>query len=130
MSLNDPLANALSAVLHSESIGRTECAIKPVSRMIKQVFKILNEQHYLGSYAEVKDRKGNHLKVQLTGAINQCGVVKPRFPVTKEGFEKLERRYLPARNMGLLIVSTSKGLMTNSQAKEKKLGGRIIAYCY
>jgi small subunit ribosomal protein S8 len=130
MTLNDPLANALSVILQSEKIGRKECVMKPVSTLMKQVLKIMNEQRFIGTFTEVKDRKGNTLRLHLLGAINKCGVVKPRYALSKDGFEKFERRYLPARSMGMLLVSTRKGLMTNAQAKEKKLGGKLIAYCY
>ena len=44
--------------------------------------------------------------------------------------EKFEQRYLPAKSFGMLIISTSKGMLTNIQAKEKKIGGKLIAYCY
>ena len=44
--------------------------------------------------------------------------------------EKFEKRYLPAKGFGLIIVSTSKGLMTHVDAEEKNIGGKMIAYCY
>jgi small subunit ribosomal protein S8 len=130
MTLNDPLANAMSSILHSEKIGRTTCVIKPVSAIIKQALGVLNEQKYIGACTEVRDRKGSSLKVNLLGAINKCGVVKPRFSVSKDSYEKFEQRYLPARDMGILVVSTNKGMMTNIEAKKKNIGGKLIAYCY
>lgn len=130
MSLNDPLANLMSNLLQSEKVGKTICTVKPVSNIVKGVLKILGEHRYVGSATEVKDVKGSVIKVNLLGAINKCGVVKPRFSVKSDQYEKFEGRYLPARGMGILIVSTSKGLMTNVEAKKKKLGGRLIAYCY
>jgi len=68
--------------------------------------------------------------LNLTGNINKCGAIKPRFPVTIMDYEKFERRYLPAKNFGILMVSTSKGIMTHEEAKKKGLGGVLIAYCY
>ena len=70
------------------------------------------------------------MKINLIGSINKCGVVKPRFSVKKNDFEKYEKRYLPAQNFGILIVSTSQGIMTNYEAKEKNLGGKLLAYVY
>ena len=52
-----------------------------------------------------------------------------KFP-KKADFEKFERRYLPAKDMGILIVSTPAGIMTHVEAKKKGLGGRLLAYCY
>ena len=130
MTLNDPLSNAMSTILSSEKVGRTECTIRPVSTMIKGVLDVLNEQRYIGTYTETDGKRGKTLVLNLIGKINICGVVKPRFSVQKNEYEKFEKRYLPARDMGILIVSTSKGLMTNSDAKAKGLGGKLIAYCY
>ncbi len=66
----------------------------------------------------------------LLGKVNKCGAIKPRFSVKKGGFEKFEKRYLPAKNFGMIIVSTSKGLMMHDEAKKKGLGGRLISYVY
>jgi len=98
--------------------------------MIKMVFTIMNEQGYLGSFEEVNDGKGGVLKVYLLGNINKCGVIKPRFSTTKHEFEKWEKRYLPAKDFGIIVVSTPQGLMTHYSAKEKQSGGKLIAYCY
>ncbi|HII72684.1 TPA: 30S ribosomal protein S8 [Candidatus Woesearchaeota archaeon] len=130
MSLNDPLSNALSKVLNGETVGKKEIVIKPTSSFIKKVLDILNQEGYVGKYEEVQDGKGNHLKLSLLGNINKCGAIKPRFAVNLDGYEKYEKRFLLAKDFGLLIVSTSKGLMTQYAAKEKRLGGKLVAYCY
>ena len=66
----------------------------------------------------------------MAGSINKCGVIKPRFSVKKNEYEKFEKRYLPAHGFGIIIVSTPKGLMMHDEAIEKGLGGKLIAYCY
>ncbi len=128
--LNDPLASALSKMLHYDETGKRECIIKPSSKVIKKVLEVMQDNHYVGSFEEVKDVRGNYLKVNLIGRINKCGAVKPRFSVTLKEYKKFEKRYLPARNFGILIVSTAKGIMTHEEAKKKKLGGRLISYVY
>ncbi len=128
--LNDPLANALSAILNSEKVSKKECLIKPISKLIKEVFKLMNENLYIGEFKEISDNKGDILKVSLLGRINMCGAIKPRYSVKKGGFEMFEKRYLPAKGFGIIIVSTPKGIMTHTQAKEKGLGGVLLAYCY
>lgn len=130
MSMNDPIANALSKVLNAEKLGKREAVIKPASKVIKIMFKIFNEKGYIGKFNEVKDAKGDFLIINLIGRINKCGVIKPRYSVKKDGYDKFERRYLPSIGFGALLVSTSQGMMTNEEAKEKKLGGKLIAYCY
>lgn len=129
--LNDPLAAALAKILNAERVGKREILIKPASRLIKVILGILNDHQFLGSYEEV-DNLGSSkvLKLNLLGNINKCGVIKPRFSTKYDGFEKWEKRYLPAKDFGVIIVSTPQGIMTHTSAKEKKLGGRLIAYCY
>jgi len=130
MVLNDPLANALSAMLNNEKIGRTECSIKPISMIIKEVLRIMKENEYISDFKEIADGRGNMIKAALSGMINKCGAIKPRYPVSLASFEKFEKRYLPAKDVGILIVSTPLGIITHIEAKAKKTGGRLIAYCY
>ncbi len=130
MVLNDPLANTFSSILNSEKKGKDGCIIKPSSKVIRKVLDILKENMYVGDYEEIKDGKSDLLKLNLLGSINKCGVIKPRHAVKVKGYEKFEKRFLPAKDFGILIVSTSKGMMTHIQAKEKGLGGKLIAYTY
>ncbi len=128
--LNDPLANALSGILNAEKTAKSEYDIKPVSNVIKKVLDIMKDNQYIGDYTENKDSKGNNIIVNLLGNINKCGAIKPRLAVKKDNYEKYEKRHLPAKGMGILIVSTPKGIMTNEEAKKKEIGGRLLAYCY
>ena len=130
MTLNDPLANALSKMLNNEKIGKNSCIVKPISILIKKILVLMNEHGYIGDFKEIEDGKGNMLNVNLLGNINKCGVVKPRFSVKNKDYEKFEKRYLPAKDMGIIIVSTSQGILTHLDAKEKKIGGRLLAFCY
>ena len=128
--LNDPLANALSKILNSEKAGKTECVIKPVSKVVKKVLQLMQDSLYLGGFREVEDGRGGHIIVNLIGKINKCGAIKPRYPVGVAEFEKFEKRYLPAKDFGIIFVSTPKGIMGHTEAKEKGMGGRLIAYLY
>lgn len=128
--LNDPLANVMSVILNNEEIGRSECIIKPSSKVIKEMLKVMKTYGYLADFKEIDDSRGNYLKLSLNGSINKCGVIKPRYSVRSNNIEKFENRYLPAKDLGLLFMSTPKGIMAHYEAKAKKLGGRLLAYCY
>jgi small subunit ribosomal protein S8 len=130
MVLNDVLANVYSNILNHEKLGKRICVVKPSSKLIRANLQILQDQRYIGDFKEIEDGKGNMLQINLISAINKCGVIKPRFSVTLDTYDKYEKRFLPSRNIGILLVSTSKGLMTHIQAKEKGFGGKLIAYCY
>ena len=130
MVLNDPLSNALSKIHNAEKVGKEQITIFPASAVIKSVLEILNREGYVGSYNEVEDAKGNYLVLNLLGNTNDCGAIKPRYSVQLEDYVKYEKRFLKAKDFGMLVVSTSKGIMTHLEAKEKKLGGVLLAYCY
>ncbi len=130
MTLNDPLANALSMINAYESTGKKECIIKPASKLIINTLKVIKSEGYIGEVKLIEDGKGGAVKVSLLGSINRCNAIKPRYPVSVDTYEKYEKRYLPSINFGILVVSTSKGLMTHREAKEKGIGGKLIAYCY
>lgn len=127
---NDPLAHALSAIQNHEKVGKKECVVQPTSKVIHAVLNIMNAEGYVGAAEQLTDARGGVLKVNLLGNINKCGVIKPRFAVRLADYEKFEKRYLPAKGVGILVVSTPQGIMTHEQAKTTKLGGRLLAYCY
>ena len=90
----------------------------------------MQKENYIGEFEFIDDNKAGKFEVELEGNINQCGVIKPRHAVKKDEFEKFEKRYLPAKNFGILIVTTPEGIMTHREAKERGIGGRLLAYMY
>ncbi len=66
----------------------------------------------------------------LAGQINDCGVIKPRYSVKTDDLEKFEARYLPAQDFGVLILTTTKGVLTHTQAKNGGVGGKLLAFVY
>ena len=103
MSLNDPIANVLSHIGNYERVGKKELLTKNNSKIVRKVLEILQAHGYIGSHEEIPDSKGNLLKIHLLGNINKVGVIKPRFAVQREDYEKWEKRYLPARDFGIII---------------------------
>ncbi|MBI2148096.1 30S ribosomal protein S8 [Candidatus Woesearchaeota archaeon] len=130
MSLNDPLANCLSHIFNSEKKGKSDCLIRPISKILLAVLDIMKDNKYIGDYSVVDKNGGGVIKVNLIGNINGCGVVKPRFSITKDNYEMFEKRYLPAKGFGLFIVTTSSGVVEYKKALEKGIGGKLVAYCY
>ncbi len=130
MSLNDPLANVLSAIQNAEQRGKPGVTTTSNSALIRKVLDIMIGKGYLEGYDIIPDSKGDSLNIKLGGKINKTGVIKPRYQITKGSFERFEKRYLPARGFGIIIVSTSHGLITHEDAKEKGVGGTLISYCY
>ena len=130
MTMNNPLANILSHIQNYERTGKKEITTSYNSKMIRGVLEIMQDEGYIGSFEELEDSRGNSLKINLIGAINKVNVIRPQFQIKLEQFEKFEKRWLPAKDFGIIIVSTSQGLMSHKEAKEKGIGGKLISYCY
>ncbi|MEZ3115172.1 30S ribosomal protein S8 [Halobaculum sp. MBLA0147] len=130
MAGNDPLADALAGLDNAEGVGNLAYTAEPASNTIGSVLEVLYDRGYVDGFEYVEDGKAGKFEVELKGAINECGVVKPRYSVGADDFEKWEKRYLPARDYGALIVTTSQGVMSHYEAREAGVGGQILAYVY
>lgn len=128
--LLDPLADMLSKVRNAEKAMKEKVVKKPVSKLIKEVLRVMKENNYIKDFETIEDNKGGIAVINLFGKINNCNVIKPRHSVERDGFEKYEKRFLPASGFGILILSTPHGVMTNVEAKQKKTGGVLLAYVY
>ena len=128
--LNDPLANALSLMKNAEMKGKGVCNIQPSSKLIGGVLNLLKEKGYIKGYQFVEDGKTGVFEVTLKGSINNCGVIKPRYPIKRDDMDKWESRYLPAQDFGLLILTTTQGIVSQNEAKKNGIGGKLLAYVY
>ena len=126
----DPLSDAFVRMFNAEQAGHYEVSLSPASKLLDNMLKIMQKQGYVGEYERVTNGRGDAFRVELVGAINRCGVIKPRHSVKRADFDKWESRYLPARDFGLLIMTTNDGVMHHYDAKDKKIGGRLLAYVY
>jgi small subunit ribosomal protein S8 len=127
---HDPLNDALVSIKNAEASGKSSCIIKPASKLIGRVLKVMEEFDYIGGFEFKEDGRGGYFEVKLKGNVNDCGVIKPRFSVKRTDLEKYESRFLPAQDFGVLILTTTKGVVSHSQAKELGIGGRLLAYVY
>jgi small subunit ribosomal protein S8 len=130
MTANDPLSDALSGIDNAESVGHLTHTVEPASNMVGSVLEVLYDRGYIDGFEFVDDGKAGRFEVELKGAINECGPVNPRYSVGAEDFEQWEKRYLPARDYGALVVTTSHGIMSHYEAREEGVGGQVIAYVY
>ena len=90
----------------------------------------MKDEKYIEDFKKIENGKGGFINIDLIGKINNCSVIKPRLSFKKDEIEKFEKRFLPAKDFGILIISTNKGLVTHIKAKEKNIGGRLVAYIY
>src|SRR3989344_1337524 len=126
---HDLLSDVMSALKNGDQAGKKE-TIAPASSLVKDVLMVLQKHGYISEFEHIDDGRGGRFSIKLLGKINDSGAVRPRFSCTLKEYEKFERRFLPAFAFGFIVVSTSKGVMTHTEAKEKKLGGKLLAYIY
>ena len=126
---HDILSDVLVTIKNADLLGKTSAAV-PASKLIGNVLKLLTEKGYLNNYEFSDDGKGGEFIVSLNGRINGCGAIKPRFSVKLKDMETHEARYLPAKDFGILILTTPYGVMNNDQAREASTGGKLLAYVY
>ncbi|MFC6940209.1 30S ribosomal protein S8 [Salinirubellus sp. GCM10025818] len=127
---NDPLASALSGIDNAERVGHLNQRVQPASNEIGSVLEVFYDRGYIDGFQRVDDGKAGRFEVELKGAINRCGAVKPRYSAGAEDYEKWEKRFLPARDYGTLVVTTSSGIMSHYEARDRGIGGQVLAYVY
>ena len=126
----DPLNDELAKLYNAEQAGKFDVQLSPASKLLGSVLQIMQSSGYVGEIERNDDGRGGSFSVQLRGAINQCGVVKPRYSVRRQEFDKWEGRFLPAQDFGLLILTTNSGVMHHKDAKENRIGGKLLAFVY
>jgi len=130
LTMMDTLSNGLTAIMNNEQRNKRDCVISPASKLLGRVLRVLQLNGYIGEFEFIDDGRAGKFKVQLLGRVNKCGAIKPRYSVSTDGFENWEKTFLPARDVGILVVSSSLGVLSHKEAKEKSVGGRLLAYVY
>ena len=121
----DIVADGLNRIMNAKRAGKTNVILKQTSKFLNQVLAIGKLKGYVESYHSMPEG----LEVKF-GKVNVCKAVKPRYVVKVHEIDKYIRRYLPSRNLGIIVISTSEGLMTHQTAIEKGIGGCVVAYFY
>ncbi len=123
----DVVADSLNQMMNALRAKKTSLTVKRHSKLLLSVLAIAKLKGYVKAYKVGED--GKSLVIEL-GKLNGCNAVKPRFVVHVEEIEKFVTRYLPARDIGIIIISTSSGIMTHQTAIGKNVGGSILAYMF
>ena len=119
-----------SSLLNNEKRHKHECIVYPASKLMGHVLRVMQKYGYVGEFEFIDDGRGGKFKVQLLGRINDCGSVRPRFSTPTDGMEKWGKRYLPSRDVGILILTTPKGVMAHKEAREAENGGQLLGYVF
>ena len=132
MNVSDPIADMLTRVRNASRARHTE-VIVPASRTKREIARILKEEGFIADVREERDGPTQLLRIQLKYVDGKVSVVSGLKRISKPGLRVYAQKTDIPRvlgGLGIVIVSTSKGIMTGAQAKQAALGGEILAYVW
>jgi len=125
--MTDPITDMLNQIKNAEAVGKTEVLV-PLSKIKNEIALILSKENFIGEIKKVSKGKTKSLKISLKYD-NEVPAIAGFKRVSKPG----QRIYNTVHEIkkvhggyGISIISTSKGLMTNKDARYKKIGGEVI----
>jgi len=124
------LADALKSINNAEKRGKRHVLIRPSSKVIVKFLTVMMKHGYISEFEIVDDHRSGKIVVNLTGRLNKCGVISPRFDVKLKNIESYMRNLLPSRQFGYLVLTTSGGIMDHEEARRKHLGGKILGFFF
>lgn len=132
MAVTDPIADMLT-ILRNASSSKKEVAEVRNSKLSEEIIKILKTESFIANYKLIKDTKQGILRVYLRYEKDGTPAIVGLKRISKPGlriYKKADELPKVYGGLGVAIVSTSKGMMTDSQAREKKMGGEVICYAW
>jgi len=132
MQITDPIADMLTRIRNANS-AKHETVDVPASNMKKAIAEILNNEGYIKSYQIIEDGKQGVIRIALKYGNNKEKVISGLKRVSKPGLriyagaEELPR---VLKGLGIAIVSTSKGVMTDKEARKLNIGGEVLAFVW
>jgi small subunit ribosomal protein S8 len=131
--MTDPIADYLTRVRNAIMAGHRVVEI-PASNLKKEITKILLEKGYILNYKFVEEGPQGSIKIALKyDPVNKVNAIKKLIRVSSPGLRKyVGYKDLPRvlNGLGVAVVSTSKGVMTDKEARELKVGGEVMCYVY
>ncbi|KAJ7409853.1 ADP-ribosylation factor-like 6 interacting protein [Pitangus sulphuratus] len=124
------LADALKSINNAEKRGKRQVLIRPCSKVIVRFLTVMMKHGYIGEFEIIDDHRAGKIVVNLTGRLNKCGVISPRFDVQLKDLEKWQNNLLPSRQFGYIVLTTSAGIMDHEEARRKHTGGKILGFFF
>ena len=132
MHITDPIADMLTRIRNANS-AKHETVDIPASNMKKAIAQILLDEGYIASYKVIEDEKQGVIRVTLKYTENKAQVITGLRRVSKPGlriYSNVEDMPKVMKGLGIAILSTSKGIMTDKQARKANVGGEVLAYVW
>lgn len=128
MSMTDPIADMLTRIRNACQAKHKHVNV-PSSKLKKEIARILHENRYIANFVEVEDRKQNLLRIYLKYDKQNRSLVSGIERISKPGlriYVKEEDLRLFSKKLGITILSTSRGILTDQEARKVKIGGEAI----
>lgn len=132
MSLSDPIANALTIIRNASRVKK-ESADIPASKVVKSILELLKKEQYIDNFRLIEDKKQGILRVYFKLTLDKEPVITGVRRISKPGsrvYVKGSKLPRVLNGLGLALISTSKGIITDVQAREEKLGGEVICHIW
>jgi len=132
MLVNDPIADMLTRIRNA-LIARHDEVIIPASNMKKSIAKILLDEGYIKSVDYIEDGLQGKIKIALKYAQGKESVIKGLKRISKPGlrvYAKNEEIPKVLGGLGIAIISTSKGVMADKEARASGVGGEVLAFIW
>ncbi|HAH86740.1 MAG TPA: 30S ribosomal protein S8 [Armatimonadetes bacterium] len=132
MSVTDPVADLLTRIRNANSAGHDQVEVSS-SRLKLEIVKILQSEGFVKSYEIIKDPVQNRIKVNLKYGAKKEKVLSNLKRVSKPGLRVYTKRGEVPRvlgGLGIAILSTSKGVMTDRSARKLGVGGEVLCYVW
>ena len=126
----DSLADALYCINNAKKRSKRQMMLRACSKVIIRFLKVIMKHGYIKEFEVVDDHHAGKIVVNLTGRLNKCGVVSPRFDIALNDIEKWTNNLLPFRQCGKVVLTTSGCIMDHEEARRKKVGGKILGFFY
>ena len=131
MVMTDPIADMLTRIRNANQMKHATVSM-PASRLKLEILEVLKNEGYITEYEKVEDGKQGVIKVTLK-YVNKERVIKGIKRISKPGLRVYAKSTeLPQvlNGLGVAIISTSNGVMTDREARKNKLGGEVIAFVW
>ena len=132
MHITDPIADMLTRIRNANSAKHATVDI-PASNMKKAIAQILLDEGYIASYKVIDDEKQGVIRVTLKYGEDRSQVITGLRRVSKPGlriYSSVEDMPKVMKGLGIAIVSTSKGIMTDREARKQNVGGEVLAFVW
>ena len=132
MVMTDPIADMLTRIRNANSVHHDKVEI-PGSKIKEAIAGILKDEGFIKDFEVIEDNKQNVIKVSLKYGANREKVISGLKRISKPGLRVYSQKdQLPKvlGGLGIAIISTSKGLMTDKEARKAGLGGEVLAYVW